>query len=118
MEEQLPKAPAAGRHPWKVNSSVRVINPNVCEISFDKPARDLNPIAGMSHNKFMVRFTADGHATVVFPDGRAITRNTDDESIARGLHSNTSVRALSLRRSGFEESDLYEERPLLMFERG
>jgi len=35
----------------------------------------------------MLRFAVDDYEMVVFPDGRAIVKNTDDESLARGLYA-------------------------------
>jgi adenylyltransferase/sulfurtransferase len=67
--------------------SVQVISPNISEISFDKLARDLSAVGAVSYNKFMLRFAVDAHEMVVFPDGRAIVKNTNDESVARGLYS-------------------------------
>jgi adenylyltransferase/sulfurtransferase len=67
--------------------SIQVINPNVGGLSFDRLARDLSSVAKVSYNKFMLRFIVDDHEMVVFPDGRAIVKNTNDESIARGLYS-------------------------------
>ena len=67
--------------------SIQVINPNVRELSFDKLARDLSPVGRVSYNRFMLRFTVGAHEMVLFPDGRAIVKNTSDESVARGLYS-------------------------------
>ena len=67
--------------------SVQVINPNVSQLSFDRLARDLNPIGRVTYNEFMLRFLVDKHEMVVFPDGRAIVKNTNDESLARGLYA-------------------------------
>jgi adenylyltransferase/sulfurtransferase len=50
-------------------------------------AARLKPVAKVSYNEFMLRFTADNYEMVVFPDGRAILRNTTDESLARGLYA-------------------------------
>jgi len=39
-------------------------------------------------NDFMLRFTVEGDMEmVVFPDGRALVRNTQDETLARGLYA-------------------------------
>jgi adenylyltransferase/sulfurtransferase len=67
--------------------SIQVINPNVGGLSFDRLAKDLSSVGKVSYNKFMLRFTVDAHEMVVFPDGRAIVKNTNDESVARGLYS-------------------------------
>jgi len=38
-------------------------------------------------NEFMLDFILSDHEMVVFPDGRAILKNTTNESLARGLYS-------------------------------
>jgi hypothetical protein len=35
----------------------------------------------------MLNFMVDGKEMVIFPDGRAIVKNTADESLARGLYT-------------------------------
>ncbi|MGD0915243.1 MAG: ThiF family adenylyltransferase [Thermodesulfobacteriota bacterium] len=68
-------------------NAVQVLNPDAKEISFEKLATYLSPIGPVSYNEFMLRFEVDNHEMVVFPDGRAIIKNTDDESVARGLYA-------------------------------
>ncbi|MFH0941809.1 MAG: ThiF family adenylyltransferase [Chloroflexota bacterium] len=67
--------------------AMQVLNPGVGNLSLDELAARLRPLGEVSHNRFMLRFTADGYETVVFPDGRAIIKNTDDEAVARGLYA-------------------------------
>lgn len=67
--------------------SIQITSPNAGKISFDRLAKDLSPIGKVSYNKFMLTFLVDKHEMVVFPDGRAIIKNTDDESVAKGLYS-------------------------------
>lgn len=68
-------------------NAVQVLNLGVKNLSLEQLAARLRPVAEVSHNKFMLRFTADNHEMVVFPDGRAILMNTTDESLARGLYA-------------------------------
>jgi molybdopterin-synthase adenylyltransferase len=68
-------------------NSIQILNPSAREISFEKLAKDLSPIVEVRYNKFMLRFTVDTYEIVVFSDGRAIVKNTDDESVARGLYA-------------------------------
>jgi molybdopterin/thiamine biosynthesis adenylyltransferase len=68
-------------------NSVQILNPGLKEISFEKLAKDLSPIASVRYNKFMLRFSIGENEIVVFPDGRAIVKNTNDESVARGLYA-------------------------------
>jgi len=68
-------------------NAVQVINPEVGEVSFERLAAHLKPVGEVSYNEFMLRFGVDNHEMVIFPDGRAIVKNTDDESLARGLYA-------------------------------
>ena len=68
-------------------NAVQVLYPEVREVSLPELAARLKPVAEVNYNEFMLRFTADNHEMVVFPDGRAILRNTTDESLARGLYA-------------------------------
>jgi adenylyltransferase/sulfurtransferase len=68
-------------------NAVQVINPEVREISFERLATQLRSVGEVSYNQFMLRFGVDNHEMVIFPDGRAIVKNTTDESWARGLYT-------------------------------
>ena len=68
-------------------NAVQVLNHEVREVSFERLAAQLRPIGEVSYNEFMLRFSTDGHEIVVFPDGRAIVRNTNDEALAKGLYA-------------------------------
>lgn len=68
-------------------NAVQVLNPNIREISFEKLANHLRKIGKVNYNEFMLNFWVDNHEMVIFPDGRAIVKNTNDESLARGLYS-------------------------------
>ena len=68
-------------------NAVQVLNPEVREVSFERLATHLGPIGEVSYNEFMLRFRVDNHEVVIFPDGRAIVKNTDDEALARGLYA-------------------------------
>jgi len=68
-------------------NAVQVLNPEVREVSFERLATHLGPIGEVSYNEFMLRFRVDNHEMVIFPDGRAIVKNTDDEALARGLYA-------------------------------
>ena len=68
-------------------NAVQVLNPDVGEISFEKLAAHLKAVGEVSYNEFMLRFVVDHHEMVIFPDGRAIIKNTNDESLARGLYA-------------------------------
>jgi adenylyltransferase/sulfurtransferase len=68
-------------------NAVQVINPEVGEVSFERLAAHLKPVGEVSYNEFMLQFTVDAQEMVIFPDGRAIIKNTTDESLARGLYA-------------------------------
>ena len=68
-------------------NAVQVINAKVGEVSFDRLAAHLKLVGEVSYNEFMLRFRVDNHEMVIFPDGRAIVKNTNDESLARGLYA-------------------------------
>ncbi len=68
-------------------NAVQVVNPEAQEISLERLAEQLRPVGEVSVNEFMLRFEVDNYPMVVFPDGRAIIKNTDDESLARGLYA-------------------------------
>ncbi len=68
-------------------NAVQVMNPETREISLERLATQLRSIGEVSCNKFMLRFGVDNYEMVIFPDGRAIIKNTDDESLARGLYA-------------------------------
>jgi adenylyltransferase/sulfurtransferase len=74
--------------------AVQVINTGVKEIAIDKLATRLERYASnITRNNFMLSFQADDHEIIVFPDGRAIIKNTTDESQAKELY-NKYVREL------------------------
>jgi len=68
-------------------NAVQVLNPEVREISFETLAKHLEPIGEVNYSEFMLRFRVDSHEIVIFPDGRAIVKNTNDEAMARGLYT-------------------------------
>lgn len=68
-------------------NAVQVLNPDIKEVSFERLANQLKHIGEINYNEFMFNFKADGHEMVVFRDGRAIVKNTNEEGLARGLYS-------------------------------
>jgi adenylyltransferase/sulfurtransferase len=63
------------------------LNPEIASVSLEGLAARLSPLGEVSYNEFMLRFVVDSQEMVVFPDGRAIVKNTDDEALARGLYA-------------------------------
>lgn len=68
-------------------NAVQVLNPEIERVSFKELEAHLKVVGDVSYNEFMLHFKVDGREMVIFPDGRAIVKNTADESLARGLYS-------------------------------
>lgn len=67
--------------------AVQVLSPEVGEVSLEKLAARLRQAGKVTLNEFMIRFKVDDREMVIFPDGRAIIKDTNDESFARGLYT-------------------------------
>jgi len=67
--------------------AVQVLNPEARTISLEVLAARLKRVGEVTYNEFMLRFTVDDCEMVVFPDARAIVKNTNEESLARGLYA-------------------------------
>ena len=68
-------------------NAVQVLNPELASLSLEELARRLKPLGEVSYNEFMLRFLVGSNEMVIFPDRRAIVKNTTDESLARGLYN-------------------------------
>lgn len=68
-------------------NAVQVLNSEGKRISFGELADRLKAVGTVTYNEFMLNFEVDSREMVVFPDGRAIVKNTTDESAARALYS-------------------------------
>ncbi|MBI4187232.1 MAG: ThiF family adenylyltransferase [Chloroflexi bacterium] len=68
-------------------NAVQVLNTSAGGVSFPELAARLKPVAKVSYNDFMLQVKVDNHEMVVFPDGRAIVKNTNDLPLARGLYA-------------------------------
>jgi adenylyltransferase/sulfurtransferase len=66
--------------------SVQVIDTNVNKISLNELSDKLSKSGRVSYNEFMLNFNTDDKEIIVFPNGRAIIRNTIDESEAKELY--------------------------------
>jgi molybdopterin/thiamine biosynthesis adenylyltransferase len=67
---------------------VQVLNTGGGEVDLKEMALRLAQITEVTYNDFMLRFQADKEREmVVFADGRALVRNTTDESLARALYA-------------------------------
>lgn len=68
-------------------NAVQVLNPEATGFSLDRLAEHLRPLGEVSYNEFMLRFRVNKDEMVIFPDGRAIVKNTGDETLARALYA-------------------------------
>jgi molybdopterin-synthase adenylyltransferase len=68
-------------------NAVQVTSPETKTISFSNLAKRLEAVGTVKYNDFMLSFVFDHTEMVVFPDGRSIVKNTNDESLARGLYA-------------------------------
>jgi adenylyltransferase/sulfurtransferase len=68
-------------------NAVQVLNSNIKKVSFKQLETKLKPLGKVSYNEFLFNFIVDSQEMVIFPDGRAIVKNTNDESFARGLYA-------------------------------
>ncbi len=66
--------------------AVQVVNTEVTEIALDELAARLRSVGDVTHNEFMLHFSVDDKEIIVFADGRAIIKNTIDESLAKELY--------------------------------
>lgn len=68
-------------------NAVQILHPEAGELSLAKLAARLSSVGEVEYNEFMLRFHIDGYEMVIFPDSRAIIKNTNDEAVARGLYA-------------------------------
>jgi adenylyltransferase/sulfurtransferase len=68
-------------------NAVQVAHRAATQLNFEGLAGHLETLGDVSYNRFLLRFTADGHEFTVFPDGRAIIKGTSDVDKARTLYA-------------------------------
>ena len=68
-------------------NAVQLINPGTEKVSFGELKERLKKVGEVSGNEFILRFAVDSHEMVIFSDGRAIIKNTTDETQARALYA-------------------------------
>jgi len=56
-------------------------------LDLERLAETLRPLGTVERNRFLLRFQAEPHTLVVFPDGRVLVQGTDDIALARSLHA-------------------------------
>jgi len=67
--------------------AVEVLDPSIRKVSLEELATRLKPVGQVAYSEYMLRFNFDSTEMVVFPDGRAIVKNTDDEPLALELYA-------------------------------
>lgn len=68
-------------------NAVQVTHRVAASLNFEELARQLETLGAVSYNRFLLKFTIDGHEFTVFPDGRAIIKGTSDVDKARTLYA-------------------------------
>ncbi len=68
-------------------NSVQIVSSKAGKLSLAELAGRLSRLGNVTFNEFMLTFIIDSQEMVVFPDGRAIVKNTNDISIARALYA-------------------------------
>jgi adenylyltransferase/sulfurtransferase len=68
-------------------NAVQVAHRHGGKLNFEDLARHLETLGTVSYNRFLLKFTTDGHEFTVFPDGRAIIKGTSDVDKARTLYA-------------------------------
>ncbi len=68
-------------------NAVQVAHRHAGKLNFEELARHLETLGTVSYNRFLLKFTTDGHEFTVFPDGRAIIKGTSDVDKARTLYA-------------------------------
>jgi molybdopterin-synthase adenylyltransferase len=68
-------------------NAVQVAHRAAAQLNFEELARHLGALGEVTYNRFLLKFTADGHEFTVFPDGRAIIKGTSDVDKARTLYA-------------------------------
>ena len=66
--------------------AVQIVDTAAGKIVFEQLAGHLSDVQNLTYNEYMLSFDADNCRITVFPDGRAIIRNTLDEELAEKLY--------------------------------
>jgi adenylyltransferase/sulfurtransferase len=68
-------------------NAVQVSHRTPARLNFEEMARQLELLGEVHYNRFLLKFTVEGHEFTVFPDGRAIIKGTSDVDKARTLYA-------------------------------
>ncbi len=67
--------------------SIQVSPPPGGKVDLVEVAERLGKLGEVARNPFLLKFRADGREMVLFGDGRAVIKGTDDEAIARSFYA-------------------------------
>ena len=68
-------------------NSVQILAPGKVELSFERLAERLQSAGKVDYNEFMLRFFVDSGEMIIFRDGRAIVKDTNDEAYAKAFYT-------------------------------
>jgi molybdopterin-synthase adenylyltransferase len=68
-------------------NSIQILAPGKTNLSFEDLAERLRSAGKVEYNEFMLRFFADSKEMMIFRDGRAIVKDTDDEAFAKAFYT-------------------------------
>jgi molybdopterin/thiamine biosynthesis adenylyltransferase len=68
-------------------NAVQVAQRMPSKLNFEEMAKHLETLGAVTFNRFLLKFSAEGHEFTVFPDGRAIIKGTSDVDRARTLYA-------------------------------
>ena len=68
-------------------NAVQIAQRSSTQLNFASLVQQLQGLGPVCHNRFMLKFAADGFDFTVFPDGRAIIKGTNDIDKARTLYA-------------------------------
>ncbi len=69
------------------HDAVQVYNPQSPGVALETLARRLKNAGEVTGNAYMLRLNVEGREIVIFPDSRAIIKNTRDEALAKSLYA-------------------------------
>ena len=68
-------------------NSVQVLAPGKINLSFETLAERLRPAGQVDYNEFMLKVRIGSQEIIIFRDGRAIVKDTNDEAYARAFYT-------------------------------
>lgn len=99
MPPRDPQCPACGLHSCRYLHGEQRVPVSLCgrnavqihdrrrPLDLDELARRLSPLGDVRTNGFALRFSIPPHEMMIFPDGRAIIKGTQDPGLARSLYA-------------------------------